>query len=100
MYRPGVTDAPALPAVALEFPHERNERVDPLLREGVVNRRAHAADRAMTLQPVETRGRRLLDEGSFQILGAEPERDVHQRPAVLVGGAFVEAGAINFGVQF
>ena len=71
MRRAGWTPAPArwappprpspkrrLAVLPLELPHELHERVDPRLGEGVVDRRAHAADRAVALQPVEPgRGR-------------------------------------------
>ena len=38
----------------LELPHEGDQRVHAFLGERVVDRRAHAADRAVALEPVET----------------------------------------------
>ena len=54
----------------LELPHERDEIVNALLGERVVDRRAQAADRAMALQAVEARGGRLLDEQLLEVLAS------------------------------
>ena len=44
---------------ALELAHELHERVDAFFGKRVVDRRAHAADRAVALEAVEARGGRL-----------------------------------------
>src|SRR5215831_5723474 len=77
---------------SLELTHERHERVDTLFRERVVDRCTHPAHRAVSLQAVETRRSGCLYELLFELLAREPERDVHQRTALLVGRAAVEAG--------
>src|SRR5206468_9822444 len=66
-----------------EIAHERNQRVDTGFRERVIDRRAHAADGAMSLETVEPGRSRFPDEHLLQLFICEPERDVHQRPAVL-----------------
>src|SRR3954469_18236513 len=45
-----------LPVFLLEVPHEAHQCLDPLLRERVVNGRAHAANRTMSFQAVEAGG--------------------------------------------
>src|SRR5207247_10122512 len=91
--------SPVLSVASLEVLHEGDQRVYALLREGVVDGGADAADRPMPLQPVEPRSGRFLDESLLQVLAAHAERDVHQRPAALVRGSAIEAGAINFGID-
>src|SRR5262245_58364599 len=90
-----VAETRRLAAAALEVAHERHKRVDAGLREGVVDRGAHAADGTVTLEAVEARRRRLLQEYLLQFLGWQPEGDVHQRPAVRVRRASIEASPIN-----
>ena len=51
-----------LSALPLELLHELDERVDAFFRERVVDRRAHAADRAVALEAVEPRRGRFLHE--------------------------------------
>ena len=53
----------------LEFPHEGDQRVHAFLGERVVDRRAHAADRAVALEAVEPGCGRLLDELLLELLG-------------------------------
>src|SRR5712692_11554004 len=87
---------PELAVFALEIPHERDERLDAVFRERVVNRRPHPADRAVPLQAVQAGGGRLLDEHVLEIFGGEAKRHVHQRTAVFASRAAEEAGAIDF----
>src|SRR5919109_1611452 len=95
-----VASTPSVLAVfTLEFPHELGECMDAFLRKRVVDRGTDAADRTMPLQAVETRGRRLLDELLLQFLAGQPERDIHQRAAVLLRRAAIETGSIDFCVQ-
>src|SRR6476469_1454742 len=79
-----------LPVLALELTHERDKRVDAGLGERVVNRRAHAADRAMPLEAVEPGRGRLLDEPILEFLGRQAEGNVHPRTALLRRGSAVE----------
>src|SRR5258708_30217824 len=88
-----------LSVLPFELAHEGHERVDPVLGKRVVDGRAHAANRPVTLEAVEPRRGRFLDERLLEILGRQAEGDVHQRPAVLVSGAAIEAVPIDLGVQ-
>ena len=80
---------------AFELAHELHERLDALFGKRVVDRRAHAADRPMAFEAVEASGGGFLLECLFQLFARQPERDVHQRPAVLLRRAAIEAGAID-----
>ena len=71
----------------------------PSSRKRVVDRGAHAADRAMALEAVEARGGRFLLERLLELLARQTERHVHQRAALLLRRAAIEAGAIDLGVQ-
>src|SRR5712692_9499745 len=95
----GTALPPGLPMRPLKFPHETDERNDPILRKGVVNRRPHAADRPMSLESVQTRSRCALHKFALQVLGRHPKRHVHQRPAVSLSGASIESGAIDLRVE-
>src|SRR2546423_1369305 len=79
----------------LEVAHEGHERVDAGFRERVIDRRAHAADRAVALEAVETCRGRFRHEHLLEIFARQPERHVHQRPAVLRGRAAIETRAID-----
>src|SRR5438270_8227755 len=72
----GVQKGTYLPMLALEFVHERDKRVDAVLRKRVVDRRAHASDRSMAFQPVEAGRCRLFDESGFELFRPQPKRDV------------------------
>ena len=50
-------------------------------------------------QAVEPRGGRFLDEPFLQVFALQAERHVHQRTAVGLRGAAVEAGPIDFGIE-
>src|SRR5687768_3901510 len=86
-------------ATPFEFLHEIDERVDACFRKGIVDRGANATDGSMSLQAIEPRCFGLLDELFLQLFARKPERHVHQRPAVLLRGASVEATSIDFGVE-
>src|SRR2546422_10847027 len=62
-----------LPVFPFEFPHELHERIDPFLGERVVDRGPYAPDRAVSLEAIETGGRRLFHEKVFQPLASQPE---------------------------
>ena len=64
--------------VPFEFAHELNESSDTVFRKRVVNRRPHAADRAVAFQTVQSGYRRFLLEQLFELFVREPEGDVHQ----------------------
>src|ERR1041385_5729626 len=82
----------------LELLHELDERIDAGFREGVVERSPHPADRPVALEPVEAGRRGFLDEPVLDVFGREPERDVHQRSAVLVCRSAIETAAVDLGV--
>ena len=62
-----------LPVATFEVAHELDQRVDACLRERVVDRRAHPADRTVTLQAVQAGRRGLLDELLFELFAAQPD---------------------------
>src|SRR5215472_3154207 len=84
---------------AFELAHEFHECVDTRFWKRVVDRRAHAANRSMTFQAVESFRYRSRHECLLELLARQPERDVHQRAAVDRRRASVEAGAIDFRVE-
>src|SRR5688572_26346457 len=88
-----------LPALALELAHEVHEHIDAFFRKRVVDRRPHTADRAVTFEPVESRGRRLLDERLLEVLSCQPERHIHQRAATLLRGAAIKASPVYLRVD-
>src|SRR6187431_3765642 len=60
----------------LEFLHELNECFGAFDRHGVVNRGAHPADRAMSLEADQIVLLRFLGKGIFELLRGEAERNV------------------------
>src|SRR5437773_4697172 len=76
-----------LAVTALELLHEGHQRVHAFLGERIVNGRTDPAHGAMPFQPVKSGHFRLLDERFLQFFARQPERDVHQRPAVLLPGS-------------
>src|SRR5690242_16123056 len=80
---------------ALELFHKRDQRFDAFARESVIDGRADAADRAMALQPVQSRLGGFGDELLFEVFARQPEGDVHQRAAVSGCVRAIEIGRVN-----
>ena len=62
----------------LEIAHKRRECVHALFGERIVDRGSETAVRPVTLQAVESRCGRLLDEQRFQRFARQTERHVHE----------------------
>src|SRR4030095_10998424 len=82
-----------------EFPHEVDQSLDSSLGERVVDRRAHPTNGPVAFQSVEAVCRRFLVEPLLELLARKSEGDVHQRAAVLLRSAAIEAGAIDLRIQ-
>src|SRR5258708_35315974 len=91
--------APRSTVFPLELFHEIAQSLNPRFGERVVDRGAHAADRPVSLQPVQTRRRGVLGELLLELFAGQPERDVYPGPRVLVRVAAVIAGTIDLCVQ-
>src|SRR5467141_3382365 len=76
--------ARALAMLGFEFLHVLDEPLYSLQRHRVVDRRAHAADRAVSLQLDHAAVLRALEEGIVEPCIRESERHVHPR-AVFLG---------------
>src|SRR5688572_3351051 len=94
------TRQPTTSSVApFEVLHESCERVDPRFGEGIIDGCPDAADGSMPFEPVESDVFGLFDEPLFEIFARQPERHIHQRPAVFLRRAAIKTRAIDLGVQ-
>src|SRR5215207_4554337 len=78
-----------------EIFHERHERLNTLAREGIVDRSSNAADRAMSLQPVESLGRCFGRELLFEFLLRQTKRYVHRRTTIGVRMTSIKVSSID-----
>src|SRR4029453_13480944 len=74
--------------------HDFAEALDGVLSPRVVERGPQSADRAMALEAVEPRGRRLLHEGLLELLAREAGGDVHAGAAARPRMPAVKASAL------
>src|SRR6266478_2079446 len=91
--------ARALAMLGFEFLHVLDEPLYSLQRHRVVDRRAHAADRAVSLQLDHAAVLRALEEGIVEPCIRESERHVHPRAVFLGYRIPVEAARIEKVVQ-
>src|SRR5262245_40098674 len=88
--------SPAFSAVSFfEGTHELHESFYACHRHGVVDRRAHAAHRAVALQLGKPGGLRLLEERRVQLVVLQRERDVHSRPVLGNDRRVIELGLVE-----
>src|SRR5688572_3075144 len=87
------------PVALFEVLHESGERVDARFRERVVDRRADAADGSVPLEPIQPGLFGVLDELFLQLFIRQPERHIHQRPAVFLRSTAIKTGSIDLRVQ-
>src|SRR4029079_187972 len=83
----------------LEVAHPGNERVDARARHRVVDRRTHAAHRAVTLELRQPALFRAVEERVVQRLVAQHERHTDARAVFLAHRIAVEAGAVDLRIQ-
>src|SRR5579862_4372101 len=84
---------------ALELAHPVDERRDAFDRHRVVDRRAHAADSAMTFEVRQSALGRTREKRLVQAIVGEEEGYVHARAVRLSHAVAIEAGAVDFGVE-
>src|SRR5690242_6054825 len=92
----GLVNSSELP---LGIPYVVDEAPDALERHGVVDRRAHASHRAVTLELDHAALLRALEEGLVERRVVQLERHVHARAILALNGIEVEAGAVQVDVQ-
>src|SRR5687767_285861 len=91
----GMTPIGASAVAGLEILHEIDERADALDRHRVVDRRAHAADRAMALEREQARLLRFGEECLVERFVAQAERDVHARARAFLDRVRIEPRAVD-----
>ena len=79
--------------------HEIDQRLHTLDRHRVVDRRAHAADRAMALQCKQTRGVRFLEERLVELRARQRKRHVHPRTHRTLDWVPVVARVVDIPIQ-
>src|SRR5574338_312298 len=79
----------------LEVLHVVYQRLDAVARHGIVDAGPHAAHRAMALEAAELPLAGPLQERRILLGARRPEADVHERAAILVRGAIVEAAVVE-----
>src|SRR5690606_21557058 len=90
----------SLPMAALEVLHVVDQRLHALHRHRVVDRGAHAAGDAVSLEADQPGLARLREEGLVQRRVVQEERDVHPRTRGRVDLVAVEAaGPVDRGVE-
>src|SRR5205085_3472445 len=88
-----------LAVLTLELAHELDERLAARMREGIVDRGAYAADRAMPFETVQPLRARLFRKLLLQIFRRQTKRHVHQRTRFTCGVAAIEIGCVNRAVD-
>src|SRR6516225_6455324 len=83
----------------LELAHVVGERPHAIDRHRVVDRRAHAADRAVALELHHPALLRALEEGLVELLVGQSKRNVHARAVFLLCRARVELRSVDAIVQ-
>src|SRR5450759_4073599 len=79
----------------LKFAHEFDQCLDARERHRIVNRRAHAADRTVTLELSQPARLCLLEEYLVERFVSQPEWHIHQRAVAPRHRRVVELGLIK-----
>src|SRR5687767_725691 len=88
-----------LAMLRFEFPHVGDQRADAFDGHGVVDRGAHAADRAVTLELHQVALLRAFEERLVQGLVLQGERNVHPRAVFLRDRIAEKLALIEVGIQ-